>query len=181
MASRYEGKVTKRGPPPKPTALKELEGNPGNRQLPKNEPKIDKAPKTAQPPKHLSKDAKAEWRRLYPVLRACGLISIADLTAFGIYCQLYGRWVDAERQIGDTASLLKTPNGHVQSNPWITISRQTAELMKSYMIEFGMTPAARARIGSSLMDPPPAQSPGQPEPPPVEGGRFTGLIGKTVN
>lgn len=172
----------KRGPPPKPTALRELEGNPSNRPLPENEPKAPPAPKAAQPPKHLCKHSKAEWKRLYPILRACGLMSANDLTAFAVYCSLYGRWVKAEEELAKSTALLKTPNGHVQPNPWITIARQTAELMKAYLIEFGMTPAARSRIGNAIIPPSPPPKQDEPPPPSIDAGQFGGLIGKqTVN
>ncbi|MGE0830214.1 MAG: phage terminase small subunit P27 family [Hyphomonadaceae bacterium] len=169
----------KRGPAPKPTALKELEGNPGQRRLNKNEPKFDQPPASSEPPAHLTEVAQAEWARLFPVLRCCGMLTLADLPALAVYCALYARWVEAETVLADPekgAKLLKTPNGSVQPNPWITISRQTAELMKAYLIEFGMTPAARARMGSSG-DPPPAQNPGD-APQPAVGGKFAGLVGR---
>ena len=51
-----------RGRKPTPTAIKELEGNPGHRPLNKHEPKpMKKAPAC---PKSLSTEAKKEWRRL---------------------------------------------------------------------------------------------------------------------
>jgi phage terminase small subunit len=51
-----------RGRPPKPTALKVLEGNPGKRPLNQNEPKPEK--KAPNCPSWLLPDAKKEWRRL---------------------------------------------------------------------------------------------------------------------
>ena len=49
-----------RGRKPKPTALKELEGNPGKRPLNDREPKPEK--KAPPCPKWLNDDAKKEWR-----------------------------------------------------------------------------------------------------------------------
>lgn len=62
-----------RGRPPKPTAVKELEGNPGKRPLNKNEPK----PKQIAPkcPSWLEPDAKKEWRRLSKELETMGLLT----------------------------------------------------------------------------------------------------------
>jgi P27 family predicted phage terminase small subunit len=110
------------------------------------------------------------------VLRNCGLLSVGDLPAFEVYCSLYARWVEAETQLLDKKlHLLKTPNGHVQPNPWITISRQTAEAMKAYLIEFGLTPASRARMGGA--EPPPADQ-GEASQTPSVGGKFAGLVGR---
>ena len=50
------------GRKPKPTAIKELEGNPGKRKLNKKEPKPDKEMPVC--PEWLLPEAKAEWERL---------------------------------------------------------------------------------------------------------------------
>ena len=52
--------MASRGRTPKPTAIKQLEGNPGKRQLNTNEPK----PKQKAPtcPKWLDDEAKKEWK-----------------------------------------------------------------------------------------------------------------------
>lgn len=69
-----------RGRPPKPTAVKELEGNPGKRPLNKNEPK----PKQTAPkcPSWLEPDAKKEWRRLSKELESMGLLTEVDMAIF---------------------------------------------------------------------------------------------------
>ena len=51
-----------RGRKPKPTAMKELEGNPGKHPLNTSEPKPNK--KAPACPKWLEPEAKKEWRRL---------------------------------------------------------------------------------------------------------------------
>ena len=51
-----------RGRKPTPTAIKELEGNPGKRALNDREPKPQK--KAPACPKWLEDEAKKEWRRL---------------------------------------------------------------------------------------------------------------------
>lgn len=50
-----------RGRKPKPTAMKELEGNPGKHPLNTSEPKPNK--KAPACPKWLEPEAKKEWRR----------------------------------------------------------------------------------------------------------------------
>ena len=61
------------GPPPTPTNLKLLRGNPGKRKLNANEP--DPAPAIPPCPSHLDKVAKKEWRRISKELLALGIIS----------------------------------------------------------------------------------------------------------
>ena len=54
------------GPPPKPTALKRAEGNPGKRRLNDFEPQpLEIAPRC---PPHLDELARQEWKRIVPIL-----------------------------------------------------------------------------------------------------------------
>ena len=73
------------GRKPKPTAIKALEGNPGKRELNKNEPKPKK--KAPACPKWLDDEAKKEWRRLSKQLEELGILTEVDMTAFAGYCQ----------------------------------------------------------------------------------------------
>ncbi len=88
------GYAGKQGRKPKPTNLKILHGNPGKRPLNLNEPKPMKVVPTCPP--HLMPDAKAEWERMSDKLYSLGLLTEIDGTAFAIYCQTYGRWIEAE-------------------------------------------------------------------------------------
>lgn len=58
-----------RGRKPKPTAMKELEGNPGKHPLNTSEPKPNK--KAPACPKWLEPEAKKEWRRLAKQMLRC--------------------------------------------------------------------------------------------------------------
>ena len=60
-----------RGRKPTPTAIKELEGNPGKRPLNTKEPKPAK--KAPSCPKWLEPEAKKEWRRLAKQMEQFGL------------------------------------------------------------------------------------------------------------
>jgi P27 family predicted phage terminase small subunit len=133
-----------RGRKPKPTALKLIEGNPGKRPINGHEPK----PSAARPtcPSHLSPTAKAEWKRLAGGLHRIGLLTQADRTALAAYCQAYGKWVEAEKRLADTPTLLKMPSGYIQLSPWVTISNKQMELMVKYMVELGLTPSSRSRM-----------------------------------
>ena len=133
-----------RGRKPKPTALKLIEGNPGKRPINGHEPK----PSAARPtcPSHLSPTAKAEWKRLAGELHRIGLLTQADRTALAAYCQAYGKWVEAEKKLAGTPTLLKMPSGYIQLSPWVTISNKQMELMVKYMVELGLTPSSRSRM-----------------------------------
>ena len=134
------------GPPPKPTALKLIAGNPGKKKLPQGEPKpMVEAP---VPPKHLTAEARVEWERLAPILVRLKLLTKLDRAALAAYCQAWARHVEAEEQVAKASALAFTHNGYPIVNPWITISRQAVDQMARFMTEFGMTPAARTRISA---------------------------------
>ena len=74
-----------RGRKPTPTAIKELEGNPGKRKINEAEPKPEK--KAPPCPKWLEPEAKKEWRRLSKQLEQIGVLTEVDQAAFASYCQ----------------------------------------------------------------------------------------------
>lgn len=133
-----------RGRPRKPTALKVLEGNPGKRPLNVREPK----PKPLVPkcPKWLEPLAKKEWKRIVPELENLGLITCVDGAALEAYCQSYARWVQAEQFISKHGTMFKTPSGYVQQVPQVAISQKYMAICKSFLTEFGLSPASRTRL-----------------------------------
>lgn len=108
-------------------------------------------------------------------LRVCGLLTVNDLPALGYYCAAYARWAEAEEQLKTTPRIFKTPNNHVMPSPWLTISRQNAELATKLLAEFGMTPASRVRVGGTPIPPPEGEDGKKTT---VEAGKFTGLVGR---
>ena len=82
------------GRKPKPTAMKELEGNPGKRKLNKKEPMPGKGMPDC--PKWLLPDAQEEWKRLSEKLNQMGVLTEVDRSAFAAYCQSYARWKEAQ-------------------------------------------------------------------------------------
>lgn len=129
---------------PKPTALKELAGNPGKRALNKNEPKFSGLPTC---PSHLDKQAKAEWKRVSKELSAVGLLTAVDRAALAAYCQCWSRWVQAEQKIQETSLVVKAAkSGYPIQNPFVSIANTALDLMKKFLTEFGLTPASRSRL-----------------------------------
>jgi len=140
----------KSGPPPTPTRLKLLRGNPGKRPINVREPK----PRPAIPscPKHLNEDARKEWRRITRELHAVGLISNLDRAALAIYCDAYARWVEASDNIQQFGLILKSPNGFPIQSPYLAILNKAIEQMRAFVVEFGMTPASRSRVAAEKPD-----------------------------
>lgn len=155
-----------RGPLPKPTALKLLEGNAGKRSLNLGDginPRIE----IPVPPKHLSREARKEWKRITPLLEELGLVSGLDRTALALYCQAAGRLMELEeafngqvnRLMSDKkieyadavyeASHAVTPSGYAQQSVMVQLIKSHREQVNRYLQHFGLSPAARGRVQPS--------------------------------
>lgn len=133
-------------PRPKPTALKVIEGNPGKRPLPKNEPKPDLA--LIPCPQYLKSDkiAYAEWNRIIPELYKLRLLTNVDRTSLEIYCTQYAVYRRALMVINDEGLITTNIRNGDKANPAAAIAREAAKIIKAIAIEFGLTPSSRARI-----------------------------------
>ena len=144
--------MTKAGRKPKPTAMKELEGNPGRRKLNKKEPKANSGIPIC--PSWLLPEAKNEWRRLCKKLYQMGILTVNDRTAFAGYCQSFARWKEAEEHLEREGSTYISEKGMKRPSPWVNISNTEQKLMIQFATEFGLTPSARSRLiaGSDVHD-----------------------------
>lgn len=142
------------GPAPKPTKLKQLQGNPGKRPLNQREPQ----PKGNRfnCPSWLSDEAKAEWRRIVPELRELGLATRIDHAALEAYCEQYARWREATLLLREGGLSYMTSTGNLRERPEVGIANEALKNMRMLLTEFGMTPASRSRISVA---PPPAPDP----------------------
>lgn len=132
------------GPPPTPTALKLLRGNPGKRRLSEDEPETKVEIPTC--PGHLSSISKKEWRRVTKELQVLGLVSKVDRAALGGYCDAYGRWAEAAKQLQEFGLIFRSPNGYPMPSPYLAILTTALDQMRAFLTEFGMTPASRTRV-----------------------------------
>lgn len=136
------------GRPPKPTALKQAQGNPGKRKLNRNEPKPKPlVPKT--PTKSLPAVRKF-WRTYGPLLERLGVATEADLAALELMAIHYAITKAA-------LEAMTTPDGKLQltrideagverKHPMLQIIRDNSAAFRLYSILFGLNPAARARL-----------------------------------
>lgn len=142
----------KPGPPPKPTALVNLSGR--KKRLNKREPVPPRPESVPYAPKDLKDSAKREWNRIVRQLIDLGLFTSLDYAALAMYCQSYGRWIDAERKIAETGGELITPTegGGLYQNPWLAVSKRAFEQSRKILSEFGLTPSARSRLSITTND-----------------------------
>jgi P27 family predicted phage terminase small subunit len=133
-----------RGRKPKPSALKELEGNPGKRAVNKKEPKPDVAIPSC--PNHLTGVAKQEWNRVTKELAKLGLITNVDRAALAAYCTAYKDYVRAENELKEGGQVIFTEKGGAYQNPWVGIKNSAIEKMIKIGVEFELTPSSRVRL-----------------------------------
>ena len=151
-----------RGPKPKPSELKLLEGNRGNRPLNLNE---SFRPEVGLPdvPRWLTKEGKKAFKRLSSELLRYNLLSKVDQDAFAMLCQTIGRIELLERALTSRVEQLaqqgkeaaeayesRTPNGMaIQSVTYQILSKEQDKL-RALIAEFGLSPAQRARVTTAI-------------------------------
>jgi P27 family predicted phage terminase small subunit len=132
------------GRKPTPTKLRLLRGNPGKRPLPQGEP----TPRVAAPaaPSHVSREAKREWRRTAKLLVELGLLTHVDRAALAMYCEAWGRWVEAEHALQEYGLIVKSPSGYPMQSPYLAVANRAMDQVRLLLGEFGMSPASRTRV-----------------------------------
>lgn len=139
-----------RGRPPKPTAQKILEGNPGKRALNMDEPTPPPSDRT--PPAYLDGDALAKWTEMAAELSALGLLTRVDEDQLSFYCVQFGRWKHAEAMVKLKGEIIKTEGGNLIQNPFLSVANRALKEMGRIASEFGLTPASRARLHTPTKD-----------------------------
>lgn len=133
---------------PTPTALKLVKGNPGKRGLPKKEPK----PKREIPscPAHLGESGKVAWGRLSVLLDQMGVLTEADGFALERLVDCYTDILDCRQLIARDGRTYTTTTMQgdtlIKGNPAVNQLRAADAQFKSYLVEFGLTPAARSKV-----------------------------------
>lgn len=134
----------RRGPAPKPTRLKVLEGNPGRRPLNLDQPEPDGTP---TPPADLSDAARVIWDRIVRDYGATGVLTGVDTDAVRIYCEAVVRYEHAAVLLERSGPLVKgVRGGDLVKNPLHQVVRDNADLIRAYARELGFTPAARSAL-----------------------------------
>jgi P27 family predicted phage terminase small subunit len=137
---------------PKPTVIKILQGNPGKRPLGRREPQ----PPLGVPPcpRHLRGLARVAWHRIGKQLARMGVATTVDQDALELLVRAYAEYCRAQAVVdrrGDTYTI-QTASGRVhRARPEVAIAQDAWRRARLMLIEFGLTPAARARVE---LDPP---------------------------
>ena len=134
----------RRGPAPKPTSLKRLEGNPGKRKLNQNEPK----PRSRRPtmPAHFNEDQIATWKRITRELRVMQVMTSADADVITLLVEAIVERREAQKIIAKDGETIMSPNGYPTVHPLSgKVNKLSAQILR-LLEQLGMTPASRSRI-----------------------------------
>lgn len=132
----------RRGPQPKPTALKKLEGNPGKRRINKKEPSPRGKP---SPPAMLDRDGKAEFRRLMAALPP-GMLTRADRAVMSLHADAWSMYTQTRKEIEEHGILGVGSTGNDIVSPRISVLKFSAEVLLKTADRLGLSPAVRTRL-----------------------------------
>ncbi|KKK70701.1 hypothetical protein LCGC14_2921340, partial [marine sediment metagenome] len=132
--------MSRPGPPPQPTKLRLLRGNPGKRRINKREPKPE--PKIPACPEWLNDEAKAIWMETVTVLKEMRILTRCDRQALTVYCETYAQWKEAVQWLHENGQIcaIRDEKGAVkcmQAWPQISIARNCLQTLRAYQQEFG--------------------------------------------
>ena len=129
-----------RGRKPKPTAVKQLQGNPGKRRVNGREPK----PKTpVKRPWGLGQGQQRKfWDEHAGELERLKILTGVDTAAFRLMAEHYAFAVQAARELREGGSLTVEGREGPKKHPLLQALRDNSQMFKSYAVEFGMTPSA---------------------------------------
>lgn len=121
--------------------------------------KINFAPHSGKAPAWLSKEAKAEWRRLAPQLLAEQMLTAPDEPMLAALCEAIAGYREATADIAKHGRVLSytatTRNGSVTkryANPACEDQRRCAVQMEKGALHFGVSPLARERIEGIIIE-----------------------------
>lgn len=132
---------------PDPTAPKLVKGNPGKRAINKKEPKLKRL--ISPCPEHLDASGQVAWGRLTVLLDSMGVLTEADTFALERLCDCYTDILESReliRRDGRTYTTESDGGTLIKTNPAVNQLRAAASQFKSYLVEFGLTPAARSKV-----------------------------------
>lgn len=144
-----------RGRRPKPTNLKVIQGNPGRRPLNPREPKPPAG--AGEPPGHLSAAARQFWPGMAQRLEGMGVLTDADTYALERLAECYAEIIDLQRVIDEEGRTYQTTtygkegdsNTMHRQRPEVAMLSDADRRFKGYLVEFGLTPAARCKVQTS--------------------------------
>lgn len=134
-----------KGRPAKPTEQHQREGTwrPDRHAL----PVVLAARGVPDKPEHLSEEAAGIWDLLIADLAESGVLDKTDALAVEAVAVTLERARQARRLIAEEGMTIESARGAKTRHPAVQIERDCWALLRGYMEQLGLSPAARARLG----------------------------------
>jgi len=136
----------RRGPIAKGAASEKLAGNPSKRK-PRAKKGADSAPSIgsgSDAPAWLTPAARIEWHLVEPSLKEP--LRPEQLSSFACYCQSVADYQWSVATLEEEGRTVMPPNGIPMEHPAAKIKRDAMQRIRQFGVEFGLTPASRARV-----------------------------------
>jgi len=144
------------GRPPRPTSLKVLEGTTRKDRANPAEPKPPPARTKEAPPRWLRASSRPWWNRIRPLLVQMQVMTGADPVALGLLCDALADYMAARQVVERKGRTFETQGDAglmVRRRPEVDIAADAWRRAKLMLTEFGLTPAARAKVSAADVGP----------------------------
>lgn len=134
-----------RGPAPKPSALRLIQGDLSKGKIKPNrrEPIPAAAATVLDPPSWMDTQARSVFLTLRPQLP---WLTVVDIDLLAAYCVSFARWREAEKEIDENGLTYETEKGYVGQRPEVAIARSYFTQVMQTGAALGLSPSARTRI-----------------------------------
>ena len=139
------GAAGRSGRRPKPTANKELAGNPGKRSLNKNEPDFGLV-RNIDCPFWMGDAGRTLWETLAPLLCRERVLEATDVQNLEVYCNAYDQFRMSQEDVQKNGVTVTGAMGGVIKNPAVTALKEATAMMATYGGMLGLDPSSRQRL-----------------------------------
>ena len=139
---RYTRDMARRGAIPKSNDQRVRENDPNKARM-RREVTLHGQPEM---PRGMSSGAQAEWKRVVPELLRLGMLADIDRAALEAYCETYAQHREAMQDLRLRGRILTDDHGREYASPSLNAVKSLGSAMRAYFSQFGLTPAARARL-----------------------------------
>ncbi len=134
----------KRGPRPTPTAQLRLVGS---RELEHRHDEPQPELGVPKPPK-LSREAKAEWKRVVPELTRVGVLALIDRAVLTGYVEAWADYRDARIALRKSGPTYLSSTGNPSRHPNMVVLAENRLAFLKFAQELGLSPSARVQLTS---------------------------------
>lgn len=132
----------------KPEHLKVLEGHDSDESSPCFEPIEESPPDFTEilGEGQVADEASEEWRRVYRLLKAAGVLAASDAALLEEYALVWARLRDVERTITREGLTVKGYRDSTVKHPLSTVGNAYRQQLRVYIRELGLGPASRRQL-----------------------------------